>query len=202
MGPALSIVGLPLGKRARGTRQIRRLQPPVVQQPGIRVRRALQHFNLQVQIDSVIGALVGQPVEVEPVVQVPLLDERKEQRHPGMPLVVGLALVDCPRWERPVRAVVVVKAQRDLLDMVGALGTPCRLAGRLHRRQQQRDEDPDDRDHHQQFHQRETTNNGRRIGSPLSARHVNLSSGCVRPLPLGIVSAQSSLTGEGPADWL
>ena len=43
----------------------------------------------------------------------------------------------------------------DLLDLIGALRPPGRLAGRLDRRQQQGDQDANDGDHDQQFDQRE-----------------------------------------------
>jgi hypothetical protein len=53
--------------------------------------------------------------------------------------------------------VVVVKAQRELLQMVGTLAPPGSFPGGLHRGQQQRDQNPDDCNHDQQFHQRETS---------------------------------------------
>ena len=45
-----------------------------------------------------------------------------------------------------MRAVVVVDAQADLLEIVDALGAACGLAGRLHGGQQQGDQHRDDRD--------------------------------------------------------
>jgi hypothetical protein len=42
---------------------------------------------------------------------------------------------------------VVVEGQSNLLEVVGALHPPRRLARRLHRGQEQRDQDRDDRDH-------------------------------------------------------
>jgi hypothetical protein len=50
---------------------------------------------------------------------------------------------------------MVLEPETDLLQMVGALGAPRRLASRLDRRQQQRDKDADNGDHHQEFDQRE-----------------------------------------------
>ena len=48
--------------------------------------------------------------------------------------------------------VLVIQArQGELLDVVGALGHPRRLAGRLHRRQQQRNQDADDRNDDQKL---------------------------------------------------
>jgi len=55
-----------------------------------------------------------------------------------------------------VRGLVVHSAEGQLLQMVLALYSSCRLARRLHRRQQQRDQNADDRDYHQQFHERKT----------------------------------------------
>ena len=52
---------------------------------------------------------------------------------------------------------VLQKAERDLFQMIQALGSPCRLAGRLHGRQQQGNQDADDRNDDQQFHQRKST---------------------------------------------
>ncbi len=43
--------------------------------------------------------------------------------------------------------------QANLLELIGALGAPRRLAGRLHRRQEQPDQDRDDRDHDQELDQ-------------------------------------------------
>ena len=61
------------------------------------------------------------------------------------------------RWKDLLNVVHGVDGQHDLLDVVGALRPPPRLAGGLDRRQQQRDQQADDRDHDQQFDQREAT---------------------------------------------
>src|SRR5207244_6655372 len=47
-------------------------------------------------------------------------------------------------------------SQRDLFDVVDALGSSSGLAGRLDCGEQESDEDRDDRDHHQQFNERES----------------------------------------------
>ena len=60
-----------------------------------------------------------------------------------------------PQGSALIGAVVVVHGQPDLLEVVGALGPPGRLAGRLHRREQQRDQHGDDGDDDQQLDQRE-----------------------------------------------
>jgi hypothetical protein len=47
--------------------------------------------------------------------------------------------------------VVIVKRQSDLLQVVGALGSPGGFAGRLHRGKQQGDQNADNRDDDQQL---------------------------------------------------
>jgi hypothetical protein len=59
-----------------------------------------------------------------------------------------------------VDVVAGVGGQRDLLEVVHALGPAGRLADFLHRGQQQADEDGDDGDHHQQLDQREGASRG------------------------------------------
>ena len=61
-----------------------------------------------------------------------------------------------PARECPHGTFEVEATERQLLEVVCTLGTPRRLAGRLHGRQQERNEDADDGDHHQQFDQRKT----------------------------------------------
>jgi hypothetical protein len=50
-----------------------------------------------------------------------------------------------------MRGLIVVHRQADLLQIVLALATTCRLARGLNCRKKQRDEDADDRDYHKQF---------------------------------------------------
>ena len=57
----------------------------------------------------------------------------------------------------PVRALVVVEGQADLLEVVLAPGTGRGLAGLLDGGEEQADQDGDDGDHHQQFDERECT---------------------------------------------
>ena len=64
---------------------------------------------------------------------------------------------------------MAVNSEPQLLEIVGALAAPGRLAGRLHGRQKQADERADDGDHHQKLDQRETT--GR---VPISAHRTNV----------------------------
>jgi hypothetical protein len=52
--------------------------------------------------------------------------------------------------------VIIVPGERDLLQIVAALGSPCRLACRLHGWQQERNQDCDNRDDGQKLDQRET----------------------------------------------
>ena len=48
-----------------------------------------------------------------------------------------------------------VNCKNQLLEIVGALGSPCCLARGLHGRQEQSNQDSDDRDDDEQFDQRE-----------------------------------------------
>jgi hypothetical protein len=54
-----------------------------------------------------------------------------------------------------------VQGEADLLEIVAARRSPCRLACRLHGWQKQADERADDRDHHQELDQRETAGSAR-----------------------------------------
>ena len=64
-------------------------------------------------------------------------------------------MVDGERREHPHRIVGVVHRQTELLEVVGTLNPPCRLADFLHGRQQEADEDGDDGDHDEQLDQGE-----------------------------------------------
>jgi hypothetical protein len=55
-----------------------------------------------------------------------------------------------------------VKGDPDLLQVVGALDSPRRLACRLHGGEEQRDEHADDRDNDQELNQREAASTNRR----------------------------------------
>src|SRR5262249_4101325 len=61
-----------------------------------------------------------------------------------------------PHRERVLLFVVTVQGDAHLLEVVGALAPPRRLAGCLDGGEQQGDQDGDDRDYHQQLDQRET----------------------------------------------
>ena len=67
----------------------------------------------------------------------------------------GQVPVPHDRREDVVRRQVVVDAEPHLLEVVGALRTPGRLARRLDGGQEQGDQDGDDRNHHQQLDERE-----------------------------------------------
>ena len=71
------------------------------------------------------------------------------------PLDSGLPSADPAVGKKPVRVVVVVDGQADLLEVVRALHPVGGLADLLDRGQQQADQDGDDGDHHQQLDQRE-----------------------------------------------
>ena len=70
----------------------------------------------------------------------------------GRPVIAPTAGRKTPRYVLKVQ-----HGQSKLLQVVLALDQPCRLAGRLHRREQQRDQDADDRDDDQKFDQGKTT---------------------------------------------
>ena len=93
-------------------------------------------------------------VEVDRVEEWRLL-QVGEQHHCGRP-VVPAGFADS-LGEDAHGALVVVQGEADLLEVVDALGTPGRLARRLHGGQQQGDQHGDDRDDHQQFDQREAS---------------------------------------------
>src|SRR5262249_25252099 len=77
-----------------------------------------------------------------------LLDVRLDQLRPGVGVpVVELAAIG----ELLVGVVVVVAGQRQLLQVVGALGTGRRLAHLLHGGDQQADKDGNDGNHDQQL---------------------------------------------------
>ena len=77
-----------------------------------------------------------------------------------------------PRREAAIRLVVIVQRQADLLEVVGALESPCRLAGRLHRGEQQRDQHRDDRDGDQELNQGESTRAKPGTNDPKAARRA------------------------------
>ena len=54
-----------------------------------------------------------------------------------------------------VRGLEVLHAEGHLLEVVGALIAPRRLAGSLHGRQEEGHQDADDRNHHQQLDESE-----------------------------------------------
>jgi hypothetical protein len=60
------------------------------------------------------------------------------------------------RREHFVHIVIVVRGQCHLLQIVAALGSPCRFTGGLNGRQQQGDQHGNNGDHHQQFNERKT----------------------------------------------
>jgi hypothetical protein len=64
-------------------------------------------------------------------------------------------IVPNARRQMPLRVVMMVGGQAELLYVVFALRNAGRLAGRLHRRQEQSDQDADDGDHDEQLDKRE-----------------------------------------------
>src|SRR5262249_9064476 len=82
-------------------------------------------------------------LRLNPPVEVRLLDVRQQIYYP------------IPPWELFIRILVVVKCQRDLLEVVLALHPRRRFAHLLDGRQQHTDEYSNDGDDHQQLNQRE-----------------------------------------------
>ena len=74
------------------------------------------------------------------------------------------SLEDVAGGEKPLRVVVEVQGQADLVQVVLAAGLVRRLTDFLHRGQQQADEHADDGDDHQQLNQ----------GEPLAGPHGSL----------------------------
>src|SRR5690606_10382793 len=67
--------------------------------------------------------------------------------------VVRPGITPTTRGQKAVRVVVVQKRERQLLDVVLAVGGSCRLSRRLDGRQQKRHQNPDDCDHNQELNQ-------------------------------------------------
>ena len=86
---------------------------------------------------------------------------RPDEKGQNVAGVVGIPLVLAAHRQGAVRVDVVVHRQGDLLEVVGALGPPRRLARRLDRRQEQGDQDAHDRDDDQQLDQGEARPAGR-----------------------------------------
>jgi hypothetical protein len=57
-----------------------------------------------------------------------------------------------PSGKSALGLVMRVRGQGELLELVAALHSSCRLPRRLHGWQQQRDQNADDRNDHEQFH--------------------------------------------------
>jgi hypothetical protein len=103
---------------------------------------------------------LAEPIKI--VVQGLLLDERQQLGDPAKVAgAAAAAAVGTPAGSHrqridPERVVIVGHCDADLVQVVGALRAPRRLARGLHRRQQDRHEHADDRDHDQQLDQRKS----------------------------------------------
>ena len=125
----LGVAGAPEGVQARA--RDRHVRVATVGEAGIvgRVERGLLH--------------VGQ--------------ERHEAAHRLVGAPRGQVLGEGRHRIATVGALVIGQPQAELLEVVGALGTPRGLARRLHGREQQGDQHGDDRDHHQKLDQGEAS---------------------------------------------
>ena len=112
-------------------------------------------------IDRVIGRGVDAPAEIDRVVErllFELTQHRDEETLADAEEIecrIGVVHHRDPDGQREMNVGVAVAGQRELLEMVAALGLPGRLSRRLDRGQQQGDQHPDDADDDQQFDERE-----------------------------------------------
>ncbi len=142
---------------------------------GDEIARARVGGNLRLGDRKILGVRVGcrqrRAVVLEAaehnvlVEEVLLLDVGEQGDQPG-----AVAAVVGSGWECLLRVGVVVDAETDLLEVVGALTAAGRFARRLHGGQQQCDEDADDRNHHQQLDQSETAKSGSHGKFPFKRR--------------------------------
>ena len=126
------------------------------------VARAPEHREAGAQ-DGRVPDVVRRVPEVVGVEQRRLLELREHRDEDALPRAPPEGREGGERVahrEGPVLVVVVHGGQRDLLEVVRALGASGGLAGRLDGGQQQRDQDRDDRDHHQKLDQREADGSG------------------------------------------
>ena len=107
--------------------------------------------------DGRVGAVIDRDREVHRVVDCALFDElRQPDQLAGRIRIAVAVVIPLPtkaHRERAVGAFVVVQCQNDLLEIVRALETSCRLSCRLHGRQEQRDEYRDNRNDNQELDQ-------------------------------------------------
>ncbi len=107
--------------------------------------------------DGRVGVVIDRDREVHRVVDCALFDElRQPDQHAGRIRIAVAVVIRLPtkaHRERAVGAFVVVQCQNDLLEIVRALETSCRLSCRLHGRQEQRDEYRDNRNDNQELDQ-------------------------------------------------
>eukprot|EP01136_Pigoraptor_vietnamica_P013314 Opistho-1_new@54167 len=126
---------------------------------GVAVRggRAAVHLELGLRQGQVVRrrrvgrAGVPRDVQVELREDLPLFEEREEVEPPAVLDAVGPGRAH--GREVAVGALVVVKAQADLLEVVLARAAGRRLADLLDGGEEEADQDGDDRNHHQEFNQ-------------------------------------------------
>jgi hypothetical protein len=78
-----------------------------------------------------------------------------------------------------VRVFVIEARERHLFEIVGTLGTPCRFAGGLNRRQKKSNQNSDDSNHHKKFDKGKTGSDSKsRLGSEFGTDKRVLGSVC------------------------
>ncbi len=139
---------------------------------AVGVGRALEQRHSSVMLLISFGTVLKQSPSsavsasccVELLEQVILVDIRQYQDSPGGTIFIAFRM---RRWqlgsvvrdhrgcrgEAVIAAVVVVKTQRQLFEIVLAFQARCGRSHLLDSRQQQSDQDCDDRDHDQQFNE-------------------------------------------------
>ena len=104
------------------------------------------------------------------VIDIEKRDLLKETEHARLHAQLGDGVTVGRGRQYKVDVVVVLDCQAQLLEVVGTLDAPGRLAGRLDGGKQQGNQYGDDCDHHQQFDQGETASSGEAVHStPLFA---------------------------------
>ena len=112
-----------------------------------------------------VGGSSDPEIRAVAVGQASLLDKGGDQHSPtgaGRPVECGwiqrraACLADIPSGKPLFGRLMGKQSQPQLPQVAQARCSPCRLAGRLHRRQKQADERADDRDHDEQFDEAET----------------------------------------------
>ena len=119
----------------------------IVSQATFRVRRAVQHGNRQTIQHRRIRSGCRTGGKADLIVGIGLINIGQEILNPDVTTRVTTQSTEHAGWENPVRVVVVVQGQTELLQIIFALAATGRFPRLLDRRQQQRDQHGYDRNH-------------------------------------------------------